>query len=431
MRYVLIEFRKRECRHDIEKLSVSIYRNGYEAHGFQNDEGGGPQPLTWSSAVKLAMHITRLWKSHVVTKECCKIFWIGIGYGEEVAIFGHYLAVERTNIKIEIVGIDLTETVIEQALHVIPRGNEKLSCVAQQGDAMKFKLSYFESSNFDMLYTSAEIGEIFCITYFYVAIASPTIKYIICPQSFMCYIKNKNLNLKKLVSAKLLFNGYLNGSEEKRPIYIIDLTNKSGDNFNIVKQRTVERILDYYRSKEESTFAKFISNRTEFKHFQDAIVQLIQSYYNNTNVTVALPRPQYLIDIGCNSVCEMTTARMVNAVGQPYPQGCQSDKIIRDYWRRVMEYFRTFYRSFLIQVLSENLGIVMSDDDEEIAMNEELSEPSADNEMMDYSDNANEDCVGDDMDCEGNDHCAEGEEYVDDHDDHDDNDHEDVHDDES
>lgn len=294
----------------------------------------------------------------------CKVFWIGVGFGEELAVIAKCLERDKSRMHLDVIGIDLKENVIEEAKNIIPSTNPNMQCVVMQGDAMTFKYSFFEKEDIDVIYTSAEISEIFCLTYFYFALTSPTIKYIVCPLSFASYIKGKNLNLGKLVNVKKILSAKLATSEESRQICLIDISDKNDPNRAVVLKRTKWRISEYYNIKEMQCFVGFISHKSQFQYFEAVIRQLIAGEHEGQNVRVVLPTPSYLANIGGAYNGAMTTTDMVERVGQPYAENCTSEKIIRDYWHKVMAFFKTLYRPILIQVLHDILNFTLSDENE-------------------------------------------------------------------
>lgn len=121
------------------KRGEQVYANGFLSHGLQNEEGGGPQPLNWQSALMLGTKICSLWANHIKTQKICSIFWIGVGYGEELSMIGNYLRNEACGFQCSVVGIDLLENLLIKAAQNIPQPSEAMTCSLKQLDAMKIK----------------------------------------------------------------------------------------------------------------------------------------------------------------------------------------------------------------------------------------------------------------------------------------------------
>lgn len=327
-----------------------FYKNGYNKFGGTNAEGGGPQPISWKSAIELGRKLNELWKSYVPVKPTCKLFWVGIGFAEELGVISKLLEKEDHGVKCDVIGIDLKDDVIQEAQDIVSKLKGNVQCTARQGDAMKLSYKDMAEEDFDIIYTSAEINEIFCTTYFYFGLISPTVKYIICPTSFWNYTKTFYDHAKW----ELLLTGHLDGSKEVRRIYKIDVSDK--DNASTV-QEVKEFIIDYYKIKEKQCFISFVENKTQFEAYKNLIMELIQSVYSNQNITVVLPTPTYMADIGSSYTYQITTSNLVENVGIPFAQNCTNDYEINNYWKATMKYIMPSYHNALVNLLQDRLNI--------------------------------------------------------------------------
>lgn len=170
-------------------------------------------------------------------------------------------------------------------------------------------------------------------------------------------MKSRNLQLGTLVKSEKLFQGNLAGSGEVRRIHLMNVSNKDSRETMTMIARCRLAIIDYYSTKESQVFERFTEHPTEFAKFKSVITLLKESYYANSQITVNLPTPNYLMDAGYSYDGTITTKEIIDAVGQPPPRDCTNDRTIKRYFAAFQYHIASFYRPVLVQLLKDNLNI--------------------------------------------------------------------------